>query len=69
MNKSQAAFIAISTELVGLIVGALFLGKYLDKQFALKGLAVGVLCLAALILWVFHFILLIKKYQSEDDEE
>jgi len=63
-SNKYLVFIAIGFELVGLIVAAAILGKYLDDTYGLKGLGLIGLSFLALAGWLVHIIALVKKIES-----
>lgn len=60
----MAAFVGIGFELIGLLLGAAFLGRYLDQKFAFQGLVTAGLVILALVGWLIHLILLLKGLDS-----
>lgn len=57
-------FMAMGFELVGLTVSAAILGKYLDDQYNLKGIALISLSILALAGWLIHIVALAKKIEA-----
>ena len=62
-------FASIGFELVGLILGAFYLGNYLDEKYAGGGLYFVVLAFTALIGWLLQIVLFLRKFQKEDEAE
>ena len=58
-------------ELVGLILGGLYVGSQIDKEMKWPGYAVAGAMGIALIGWFIHLIFMMKKFMAElpDDKE
>lgn len=65
----MAVFVGIGFELIGLLLGAAFLGRYLDEKFALKGLMTAGLVILALVGWLIHLVVLLKGFQADTPVE
>jgi F0F1-type ATP synthase assembly protein I len=68
MNK-YLIFTAMGFELVGIMIGCLLLGQWVDHRYATKGLAMVGFSVLGLAGWLFHIIQLSKnldKNQSDD---
>lgn len=61
-------FIGLGTEIVGLILAAVWLGGILDEKMGTKGLFLSLLSFAGLIGWMVHILVLLKKTRSDDSE-
>ena len=68
-NKKGLVFVGMGFELIGLILTALYLGKYVDEQYNLKGLSIALFSFIALIIWVYHLVLLTRQFQKNDDRK
>lgn len=64
MNRF-APFLAIGSEIIGLILVAYYAGDWLDKRFQGQGLWVGLLVILALVLWFVRIILLLKRKKQD----
>ena len=62
-------FASIGFELIGLILGAFYLGSYLDEKYAGNGLYFVVLAFAALIGWLLQIVFFLRRFQKEDEAE
>lgn len=69
MDKKTLVYIGLGLELPGLILAFIFLGKYLDDRFSLKGMAIAGGALAGLIIWVVHLLIVIKQQEKDDPKE
>lgn len=56
-------------ELVGLILGGLYLGQALDDHYGTRGIMVLVILVSCLVSWFIHLIFLLKRLEkiSEND--
>ena len=62
-------FSAMGFELVGVMGIAVILGKYTDEQMGWNNSALIVYSLLGLIIWFYHFVLLLKKIESRNKDE
>ncbi len=62
-------FASIGFELIGLILGAFYLGNYLDEKYQGNGLYFVVLAFIALIGWLVQIIFFLRRFQKEDEAE
>ena len=67
MKEHQTRYLALSTELLGLIIFSIYLGNYLDKKFNLNGIALISLLFSTFILWIGH-VLWLGKQAKKDSE-
>lgn len=67
--KKYLVFAGMGFELVGMILGAYYLGAYLDKKYNTGGLIFVGLSFLGLIGWLIRVIWLIKRLQKQDGEE
>jgi hypothetical protein len=65
-DKSMV-FAGMGFELVIMVLGAAYLGKYVDEYFRWPGYGSAGLILAFLGTWFYHLLILLKKF-NEDDE-
>lgn len=56
-------------ELVGLIMGAYYLGSYLDEKNQGNGLYFVFLSFAVLIGWLLQIVFLLKRFNKEDEKQ
>lgn len=62
-------FASMGFELVGLIVGGVYLGQILDKEFGTKGLLLMSITIVSLIGWFIHLLFLLKRMEKLDEKE
>ncbi|RYZ88881.1 MAG: AtpZ/AtpI family protein [Proteobacteria bacterium] len=60
-------FASIGFELVGIMLGAIYLGQAIDSTYGTKGIALIVLMFAGLASWLTHLIFLLKRIQKDSD--
>jgi len=66
--KKGIIFMGIGFELVGLIIGAWAVGSAVDKHFHWNGYGVATFIIAVMIGWIYHLIILLKKFMDEPDD-
>lgn len=59
-------FMGLSFELVGLILGCLYIGSLIDKELGWSGYATAGLAVLGMAGWLIHLVSLLKKFSSED---
>lgn len=64
MKNKYLIFTVMGVELVGLILGSLFLGRYLDDHLKTQGLIMVALSLLSLAGWLFHIVILAKSLEK-----
>jgi MFS-type transporter involved in bile tolerance (Atg22 family) len=65
-KNRMAAFAGIGFEIVGLMVGAVLIGQYLDERFNAKGMITAGFVILALTGWLIHVIYMLKSFSGED---
>lgn len=60
-------FVAMGFELVGLILGCIFIGQWVDERFGTKGLGLVGFSALGLIGWLVHIVRLLKSYEADSD--
>ena len=55
-------FVGMGFELLGLVIGALYLGQIIDKYMGWSGYAVAGLLIVVMISWVLHLVVLLKRF-------
>jgi hypothetical protein len=68
--KKGLVFLGMGFELLGLILGGLYLGKAIDEQMGWPGYGVALLVVVCMVSWMIHLIFLLKRFMadSEDDQ-
>lgn len=67
MNRG-AVFLGMGFEMVGLCMGGYYLGGFVDSYMGWETKSAGIIVLLLLIGWFCHLFILVKKFQSEDDD-
>lgn len=67
MNK-YIVFTAMGFELVGIMIGCLLLGQWLDKNYPTHGFAMIGLSILGLAGWLVHIVQLTKNIDDSDDK-
>ncbi len=68
MDKKTLIYIGLGLELPGLILACVFLGKFLDEKYKLKGMAIAGGALFGLVAWVIHLVIVIKTQESKEQK-
>ncbi|MCB0393931.1 MAG: AtpZ/AtpI family protein [Bdellovibrionales bacterium] len=68
MKMGKAKLIGIATELTGLIVVSVILGKYLDQWSGKPGIFTVVLIISAFITWFVRLIRVLNDPQEPEDK-
>lgn len=68
MNKA-GVFIGLGFELLGAVLGALYVGSEIDKYFNWPGYAVAGLIVAMIFGWIYHVIYLLKKFMDDTKDD
>ena len=69
MMKKGVVFMGMGFELLGLILGALFLGQTIDKHFGWPGYGVAIMVVVVMVSWMYHLIVLLKRFMDEDSPD
>ncbi|MFN7262391.1 MAG: hypothetical protein ACK5RO_13735 [Pseudobdellovibrionaceae bacterium] len=56
---------ALGFELTGIIVGSVFLGRFIESFYPSKGLIIALLLVAGFVSWIIHTIYLLKRIEKE----
>jgi len=67
MNK-YIVFAALGFELVGIMIGCLFLGQWLDHKYSTKGLAIIGCSVLGLAGWLIHVVQMAKSLDKNPDQ-
>ena len=66
--KKGLVFMGMGFELLGLILGGLYLGKLIDEHMGWPGYGVAVCAIAVLLSWLVHLFVLLKRFMEEPSE-
>lgn len=67
INKKALVFTAMGFELVGLILGCIFIGQWVDEKYGTHGLGLVGFSALGLIGWLLHIVQLLKAYEADSD--
>lgn len=58
-------FAGLGMEIIGMMIGSVFIGQEIDKLVGWPGYSVIVLVLASFGVWVWHIIAISKKFMQD----
>lgn len=61
-------FVGIGLELVGIEVGMILLGQWVDERWGLPGVGVAVLGLGGLIVWLWHVVRMLRQLDEDETD-
>ena len=64
-KREYLIFLALVFELVGLVIGLVYAGYYLDKKFEFSGVFVTTGAILAIVIWVIH---LVQAFKTPEDK-
>ena len=67
--KNYMIFLGMGLEITALIIGSVYLGSILDKNWGTKGYFVAGLIVVSLLGWVIRILLLLVKLQKEEESK
>lgn len=67
MNKG-IVFLGMGFEMVALCMGGYFLGNHVDAYMGWETKSSAYLILLLLVGWFWHFMILVRKFQKENDD-
>jgi hypothetical protein len=69
MKGPYLVFAGMGFELIGLVLGSLWLGTVLDEHFQTKGMWVAGMSVLALAGWILHLIQMLKMVERNTKED
>jgi hypothetical protein len=63
-EKMMLPFIGVGFELFFLIIGAFYVGGFLDKKFSLGGMGTVLMVIIVFASWIFHLTVLMKRVKE-----
>jgi hypothetical protein len=67
--KKGLVFLGMGFELLGLILGGLYLGQTIDKVMNWPGYGVAGVVICCLVSWLIHLIFMLKKFMNEAEND
>lgn len=67
--KKGVVFVGMGFELLGLILGSLYVGAAIDEEMNWPGYGLIVTVVAGLIGWMIHLIFMLKRFMDETSAE
>jgi hypothetical protein len=69
MDRKTALFIGMGVELVAVVLIFIYLGRWLDDTYGLKGLATALSAMVALVVWVVHLLTVVRVLAKQEKGE
>ncbi len=67
-SKKGIVFMAMGFELVAMMLASVFIGQALESKYDSKGLIIAGLSFLTLLGWLYHLIILLRKFQADEDK-
>ena len=67
--KKGIVFMGMGFELLGVILGGLYVGDLLDKQMSWPGYGTAGVVVACLVSWMVHLVYMLKKFMAETPDD
>ena len=68
MNKQGIVFAGMGFELVGLMLGSVYLGQAIDKHMGWSGISLAALMMLSLVGWIAHIMILLNREEKAAKE-
>lgn len=68
MNRRYLVLAGLCVELTGLMIGAFFLGSYLDEKYKGHGIILISVVFAAFLGWVAQLVFFMRKLFDQDED-
>jgi F0F1-type ATP synthase assembly protein I len=68
-KNKYIVFAAMGFELVGVMLGCLYIGQLIDQKWNLKGLGIIGFSILGLAGWIIHIVQMSKQIENVKDEE
>lgn len=69
MKNRMAVFAGVGFELIALLLSGAFLGQYLEKRFPSQGFLTAGLVILALVGWMVHLIVLLRRMDENSPDQ
>lgn len=67
--KQGIVFLGMGFELLGLILGGLYIGQVIDKEMNWPGYGVALLVVLCLISWLVHLFVLLRRFMKDSEND
>lgn len=67
-NNKSMVFMGMGFELVILILGAAYLGRYVDEKLGWGGYATMGFIVLCMVSWFYHLVVLLKRVNDYEDK-
>lgn len=67
MGRKGMVFTGMGFELVGLVLGALYIGGIIDRHYQLPGYGTAGMIILCTVGWIWHIIVLLNNIMKSDD--
>jgi hypothetical protein len=67
MDRKSAVFMSMGFEIVGIVIFAIYFGRWLDTRYDLNGMGVAGTMLLGFVGWFAHVIVVARMLQAKDD--
>jgi F0F1-type ATP synthase assembly protein I len=68
-SNRYLVFMSMGFELVGLVLGALWVGQKMDQYFGTKGIMLIVMVFGCMTSWILHLVFLLKRIESLEEKD
>ena len=69
MDRKTAILMSMGFEIIGVVIFAIYLGRYLDSRFDLNGLGTAGAIAIGFVGWLTHVIIVTKSLTSSDSSK
>ena len=69
MDKKASIYMALGFESIGLIMGGLFLGSWLDNRYSWNGLGAVGGAMVGLVAWVTHLLIVVQHLAKTEETD
>lgn len=69
MKNRYIIFSALGIELVGIILGCLYLGQLVDQKYNLGGLGIAIIPMLGLAGWLFQVVKLAQRIEHQNKKD
>lgn len=67
--KKGLVFLGMGFELLGLILGGLYIGGAIDAHMGWPGYGVAFLVVICMVSWMIHLIVLLKRFMADTEDD